>query len=553
MSTAQRLGRTCGALAGVAAMAGLAEGVLLAILYDPFGAGWPARLASVALFAGTYLAAGAVAGLLRGLPVEALSALLRLPQVVSAAAVCGRAGAAYIHPWVRTLARHEMLGPAQGAALMLGVPLLFAGAGVVARRAVASAGWRGAAALAAVGASALLAAPAGGGGRAPLPVPGATREPAPRASQGAGTAPARRAPARNVVLIVADTLRADHLSLYGYPRPTSPALSAYARGGGVFTNAIVQKTKTSPSVASLLTGTYPHTHGIVNCRTRLPDEAVTLAEELQGRGFATHSIVANANVGAAFNYDQGFEAVEEVWSDPQGNDARGVTDAALAWLAGSAAGRRPFFLYVHYIDPHTPYAAPAPYTEMFVGDPFYGRFAHVRVGLGDGSVGSIRPAAFLPGRPTDVDYYVARYDAEIAYLDHHLGRLFHGIERLGLARDTLVIFTSDHGEALSEHDVFFSHGKFAYEETARVPLVVRLPGAVPAGRIVDAVVEVTALAPTVLEALGLAPVEPMEVAGVWDLARGAAPRRRAAFVEAGSDPRGLVAAIRTARWKLIEN
>ena len=366
------------------------------------------------------------------------------------------------------------------------------------------------------------------------------------------------APPRNLLVIVADTLRADHLSLDGYERPTSPELERYARSGVTFTSAIAPKAKTSPSVASLFTGTYPHTHGILTCRTALPQPSVTLAEILRDRSFTTHAIVANSNVGGAFQFDQGFESMDEIWADPASADARGVTNHALAWLAGRTASKagRPFFLYLHYIDPHTPYAAPAPWTDMFVNDGLYGRLSHIQVPEGTRFMGSIRPSARLEARPTDVDYYVARYDAEIAYLDHHLGRLFEGLGRLGLDRDTLVVFTADHGEALWEHGVFFAHGAFAYEDAARVPLVIVSPGQVPAGGHIARTVETVSLAPTVLQALGFAPPPSMEVEGFWDLAGGEDIERGAAgtaFIEADISPGSLRSAIRDDRWKLIEN
>ncbi|HXI04140.1 MAG TPA: sulfatase, partial [Candidatus Saccharimonadales bacterium] len=361
----------------------------------------------------------------------------------------------------------------------------------------------------------------------------------------------------NVLFILVDTLRADHMSLYGYARRTSPELERFAAGGVTFTEAMAAKTKTSPSVASLFTGTYPYTHGIVQCRTVLDDSALTLAEVLHGHGFATHSIVANVNVGSVFNFDQGFDEVEDLWRDESTRLAAGVTDHALDWLRSRGQGKRPFFLYVHYLDPHSHYDAPAPFKDMFVGDDEYRRLAGVTAPLGEDHVGVIRESVRLEEHPREVAFYVARYDGEIAYADHQIGRLLDGLRSLGLERDTLVVFTSDHGESLSDHDVYFSHGGFAYDEQARVPLVLRLPGRLPAGARVDAVVQNAALAPTILEALGIEAPSVMELQSLWPVAEGkeepAPPAGRAAFIEGGHKVWDIKTAIRTRRWELIDN
>jgi len=548
-------GRAACSAALVAAGAGLAEGVLLAIVFDPFEAGWGQRAASVATFLAAYAAAGLIAGAILGAPLHWLARLARWPRHVASATACALLGLAYARAWCQALGGGLSFAAGIGATLAGG--LLFGSAGLAAARRLPVHPALGAPAAAAM----LLLVVAVSIGAGPATPDGSLAavqaEPAGRAEPSAALL---SQPARNLVLIVADTLRADHLSLYGYPRNTSPNLTSFAREAATFTNAIVQKTKTSPSVASLLTGTYPYTHGIVGCGTRLPDEAVTLAELLRDRRFTTHSIVANSNVGGAFNFDQGFASVDEIWADRDRNRAQGVTDHALAWLRGRAG--RPserFFLYVHYIDPHAPYTPPEPFAGMFLHDALYGRFAHIKVSLGDDLIGSVRPSARLPERPTDVDFYVARYDAEIAYLDHHLARLFNGIEEMGLDKDSLVIFTSDHGEALSEHEVFFGHGLFTYEDNAHVPLLARLPGRIPRGRRVEQVVQVSAIAATAMTALGLPAFGGMEVGGIWDLATGtsgddtATGEEHEAYVEGGTVARALGSSIRTRRYKLMEN
>ena len=547
-----------GAVSLVAGLAGLTEGILLAVVYDPFQADWLSRVWSVSTFAIFYMAAGLLVGAILFLPVRLLVRPFAASPALAAAITCGMIGGGYVWMWMRALGGGKW-SPLQQAGIAIAGCVLFFIAGAASCSLTRRLGGAGALAAAAgvAGAVSLGAATNGGtliahhlGGAEP------SHQRVPPAS-----ATVDHPAARNVLMVVADTLRADHMSMYGYERETSPRIERFAREGVLFTNAIVQKTKTSPSVASILTGTYPHTHGIVGCGTVLPESSLTLAEILLAGGYATHSIVANSNVGAAFNFDQGFESVDEIWAGRQGARAEGVTDHALRWLTDwkKAGASRPFFLYVHYIDPHAPYAPPAPYDRMFLDDSHYGRHAGIKVGPGRGSIGAIRSSVLLEERPTDVDFYVARYDAEIAYLDSHVGRLWDGLAALGLADDTLVVFTSDHGEALSEHDVFFGHGLFAYEDTARVPLVMRLPGGLPAGSRVDTVVQVASLAPTVLEAVGIPRPDVMELEGLWTLAarkgreeEGGA-EKAAAFIEAGTVPETLSRAIRTREWKLIEN
>jgi len=559
---------TSGKLAGGAARAalaaaclmagvGLVEWALLALVSDPFAAGWGTRALSLASFAGTYALAGLIAGGAAGLAIAAAASPLRSRPGMLAGLTCGVLGLLYAAAWARAIEETPGWPEAIGPTLWVVCPILFAACGAMIGERSGSRPTRAAPVASAAALAMLFPLMALMPARAPQ---------APHHEPAAGPAPAAATAeaARNVIVILVDTLRADHLSLHGYPRATSPRIDAFAAQGVAFETAIVSKTKTSPSVASLLTGTWPHTHGIVNCRTRLPDEAVTLAEILRAAGFATHSIVANANIGASFRFDQGYDSVDEIWAAPGAGEAAMLTGHALDWLRRQvrpAAGEpRRFFLYLHYIDPHAPYAPPEPWSSRFVDDAHYGAFAGVKVGLADTTVHGITPAIRLPERPWDVDYYIAQYDGEIAYMDHHVGRLLAGLTQLGLDRDTLVVFVSDHGEALSEHDVFFSHGGFAYDNTAHVPLVMRLPGRLPAGARRGGIVQTAALAPTVLQAVGVPAHPAMELPSFWAQALGTqadAPGSPApdqgTFIEAGSVADRITTAFRTASHKLVEN
>lgn len=318
----------------------------------------------------------------------------------------------------------------------------------------------------------------------------------------------------NVVLVSIDTLRADHLGCYGYPRPTSPALDALAGGGVRFTNVTAPAPWTLPSHASMLTGLYPHTHGVKNYGTRLDPRTPTIASTLAGRGYRTHAIVNHHFLGPDFGLMQGFAEAEYVseWSDDDDEPRRLVdrgdviTTRAIDWLARTEP---PFFLFLHYFDPHSDYAARPEYVAMFARD---------YAGPIDGSTGQLlsirREGVRLAA--ADLEHLTALYDAEIRQLDDQLARLFRALDEAGQSARTLLVVTSDHGEELMEHGSVL-HGRTMYEEVIRVPLLMRGPG-IPPGVQASQNVSLTDLMPTLLEVLGIpspAGMEGRSVAEYW--------------------------------------
>jgi arylsulfatase A-like enzyme len=319
-----------------------------------------------------------------------------------------------------------------------------------------------------------------------------------------------RLPARpSILLLTVDTLRADHLSSYGYARTTSPVLDRLAAEGIRFELAQTQWPKTGPAFSSMLTATYPKDNGIVReIGEPLPCSRRLLAEELRALGYQTRAVVANGAVGREFFYDQGFEEFVEAWKGAEGEAAievatraGHVTDLALEVLEGLDPSR-PVFLWVHYLDPHMPYTPPEDARDRFQGDGAFppgpkvlvDRSKHRRVSGGIGRSQVI-------GGSDELDFYVARYDAEIAYADREIGRLLDGLRERGLYDRMLTVFTADHGEALGDHDYFFDHGMLPFQDCMRVPLAVRWPGVVRPG--VDPhAIELIDLAPTLLEAAG---------------------------------------------------
>ena len=328
---------------------------------------------------------------------------------------------------------------------------------------------------------------------------------------------------RNVLLIVVDTLRADHLGVYGYERPTSPNLDRLAASGVVFTRAFSSSSWTVPAVASMLTGLPPSAHGggfevegpnNPWNRTAIDEGVVTLAQRLRRRGFRTIGYVRNPFLSRGSGFDRGFERYHMYKSRQRADHA---IDAALSWI--DRRGDEPFFMLLHFMEPHAPYAPLEPFAGYFTGEEKLRKLEPLKV----------RRARRAEYTESDRQYFIDRYDEEIVGLDDRLGRLFAGLgERW---KDTLIIFTSDHGEELLDHGSF-DHGHTMMQELLHVPLLLWAPGLEP--RRVDAPVSLSDVTPTVVEALGL-PRRKVAIPGsgrsIWGLARG----------EGGGSDRALLA------------
>lgn len=295
----------------------------------------------------------------------------------------------------------------------------------------------------------------------------------PGATLAADTEPPEKTPRPlNVLLITVDTLRPDHLSLYGYERDTSPELRRFFEGQEIWQHAYSAEASTAPSVASILTGRLPQNHGVRLFYQHLGKEVPTLADLLSDKGYATGAVVSNVvltaealGVNSRFDHYDDFvderEGVRKVWE----RRASRTTDAALLWLDEKRAPGKPHMLWAHYIDPHGPYAAPIDKPR-----------AYEHEGRQPIAVKRIPGYTRLSEDPTDGLHYVDRYDEEIAYTDREVGRLLKWYEDNGLLEQTLVVFTADHGESMTDAQWFFSHGWDVVEPVMRVPLAVRRPG-----------------------------------------------------------------------------
>jgi arylsulfatase A-like enzyme len=312
-----------------------------------------------------------------------------------------------------------------------------------------------------------------------------------RAAPAASRQPAPGARPRNVIIYLVDTLRADHLGCYGYKRPVSPRLDAFARDATVFRHTVAQSSWTRPSTTTILTGLLPRTHGVFGHRDALAPQAVTLAERLQARGYHTAGFVTNPNVAPDFGLNQGFEIYHLM-----GTKHRAATDVnhrAAQWLDTEWKKDAPFFLYLHTMEPHAPYSAPSSFRQRFapgVRNPAWTRMEF----LEDLEDGETHATPEIRHGLQDL------YDAEIAANDDAFGALIDLLVRRGLWDDTVVVFVSDHGEELGDHGGW-EHGKTLHTEMLEVPLIVRIPGA--SGRVVERQAQQVDVAPTVLTILGL--------------------------------------------------
>jgi arylsulfatase A-like enzyme len=318
----------------------------------------------------------------------------------------------------------------------------------------------------------------------------------------------RTAERPNVVLISIDTLRADRLGCYGYDRPTSPAIDAMAAQGTRFAHAVAPAAWTLPSHYSMLTALYPGAHGVNPDRwlfagvhgahetfnVRGSGREVMLAERLRAMGYYTAAVTENGWVHSKFGFDQGFASYVD-HAEHQLRD--GTQPLALRWLHQHRA--LPFFLFVHTYQPHQPYEQPPPFDTMFL-DPDHVGYALPGVAVPMAVIEQFRDPTFPP-TPEDVDAFNGLYDGEVRYVDSFLDGLLDTLRTLGLDRDTVVLFTSDHGEEIFEHGNF-DHGDTLYDEVMRVPFILWGPGRVPAGRVVDTPVALVDVVPTLVELAG---------------------------------------------------
>jgi len=295
----------------------------------------------------------------------------------------------------------------------------------------------------------------------------------------------------NVIFIVVDTLRADHVGAYGYERDTTPHIDALARESLLFERAYAAAPWTKPSVASMMTGLHAGTHTAIRMESKLPGEAVTLAERFVLSGYATGGVVSHHILGKAFGFSQGFIEYDE--SEARGHmhlSTKPVTRKAMAMLDRflSDAPERPFFLFVHYFDPHFVYLRHEGYG--FAG----ARPERIKWKKGIKGLRNLAP----PPSEEETRYLRDSYDEEIRFTDEGIGELLDGLRERGLYDDTIVVLTADHGEEFFERG-WLGHSVSLYDELVHVPLIIRDPKTSGVDRATDQPVSLVSLAPTLLD------------------------------------------------------
>lgn len=378
---------------------------------------------------------------------------------------------------------------------------------------------------------------------------------------------------QGVILIMADTLRADRLDAYGNQRHTAPTLARLAREGALFRDAHSQASWTKVAAPVLLTSLFPLTTGVRDFPDRVPSAATTLAEAFRKGGYTTLGFTSAPFTGTFSNLHQGYE---ELYESPLTLDssktARPITDLLLPWL--DEHRDEPFFAFVHYFDPHAPYRPDPPFDRIW-GEPTW-------VAEHEQNGQKVAAALHDPERQLDnlimpsefkaagVDLATFRkrelvwYDGSIREMDTELERLMERLRELGLDDRTMIVFTSDHGEEFFEHGLE-GHGQTAYQELTHVPLIVRYPGVVPPGESIDETVGLVDVMPTMLS-LARLPI-PQEAQGqslaslMKTKVEAAAWKARPVFADRPAAPHFASPAPRTSEtftvihegWKLVWN
>lgn len=338
---------------------------------------------------------------------------------------------------------------------------------------------------------------------------------------------------RGLLLITIDTCRADHIGCYGAEKVETPALDDLAKGGSIFLQAAAPAPLTLPSHCTVLTGLYPDRHSVRdNGEARLPQEALTLAEILREKGWATAAFVSAFPLAREFACDQGFETYNDVLTsnasgkseDPAHTDealrlfydervAKDVTDASIEWLRPTIEKQKPFFLWIHYFDPHASYRPPEPFASR---------------------------------------YGAQSYEGEIASVDAQIARILETLQPL--RKDLTIVIVADHGESLGEHEEM-THGLFVYESTLRVPWILAGPR-VPRGIRFEKAVSIAHLMPTVLDACAVAPPSGIDGVSLLPALEGRGDAPPLAFAESRFSMLHFgwasLRAVRRGDWKYIE-
>lgn len=330
-----------------------------------------------------------------------------------------------------------------------------------------------------------------------------------------------------VIIFLIDTLRQDHLGIYGYDRDVSPNIDAFAADAIRFTQLVPPSSWTRPSIASLLTATYPGIHGANDRGNTVRSGMPWLADVLEESGYVTHGFMTNVNCLPIWGFGEDFDRYVDLGARDwfQLDDSEAVTAAisSLEFVRG-----RPFFFYVHTMAPHEPYTPPEPYKSRFE-----------------------RGTAGLDNAASERQKTIDRYDAEIAYIDSLFGEFVQHLRESGVYEPSLIIVLSDHGEEFWDHGGI-SHGKTLYEEQLRVPLLIKLPESRYGGSAKETLVEMVDIAPTILHYLELPPEPAFQGQPITFGPHESPGEPRVGFASLELDSRSMVAA-KSVATKYIRN
>ena len=409
-------------------------------------------------------------------------------------------------------------------------------------------------------------------------------------------------PRPNVLLITIETLRADHVSSYGYERRTTPNLDLLAVQGARFETVIAQAPFTLPSIASVMTGRTPTRHRVRNHPATLPEEIETIAERFSEAGYQTLAMTRHTWLRRKSGLDQGFDTYHNN-KFAAGLDARSLSLSAVDFLEARDP-ERPFFLWLHFLDPHLPYTPSHPYSVLYRDDvDSEGRTGHLRAMVARPRESfEPTPYADIPGGPyydlvlphypenealLDLAFWKRSrgsiffggeryepetvadledlYDGAIVYTDDNVGRILKALRETGIEDETVVAVTGDHGEAFGDHGLYFTHDFTLYDEVLRVPLILRYPGRIDAGIEVSQQVRLLDLGPTLLDLAGVEGLDDADGVSLSPLVLGGSLEYLDAFAESAprrsmfpeheriyfDGNRGKWRMLRTERWKLI--
>jgi arylsulfatase A-like enzyme len=361
-----------------------------------------------------------------------------------------------------------------------------------------------------------------------------------------GNTPDRKPSHRyNLIFITIDTLRADHTPFGGYNRQTMPATADFFRDAINFTGAETPRSTTTPAYSSMFSGLYPYHHGVRDLMLELNPQIETLAEILHREGYVTAGFVSSfAMNGSLSGFNQGFDIYDDYVDEKRPNGikyerkAGRTIDRAIRWLH-NRKNERPFFLFLHLIDPHGPYHPPDPFSKEFHSD--QSRLLPPSL---------IRKYLLLPGE-FNLFRYVDSYDGEIKYADSQLKRLYEVLQPL--RSNTWIVFLADHGESMSEHDIPIGHGHSCFESETRIPYLwlppLDLKHTYPAGKIADPV-SLVDVAPTVYEILQIRSLNSVDGNSLVPLLKREPFDSRSIYIENYRDEQKILVA-RNGNLKLI--